>query len=192
VTKRTQNNNETAPPTKPAGPEPENLLHSIDRLLNAVSDLMKHERSIDRQAFEYMRQLRVRIRFAIADSERTKERQPSLKEPAKWLDRADKQESVIDFLRREYAELIGQITRPDIRKSDKSLYAALSNWISQNGPLPADIDIPTKKEVSDKKLELAGTIKAPSRSKRVSEMSPSDVERLRLYDIARRRKDSSS
>lgn len=151
---------------------------------------MKHQPNLDQKAFEHMRQLRVRIRFAIADSENARNENAIAEAPAKWLDRADKNESVIDFLRREYAGRFGQITRPDIRKQDRSLYAALANWISQNGPLPPDVDIPTKKQAGDRKLEQMEAVRAPSRSKRVSEMSPSDLEKLRLYDLARRRKKS--
>jgi hypothetical protein len=188
VTKTSRDKSSLDNPERPGNAGPENLLPSIDRLLNAVSDLMKHEPNIDRQAFEHMRQLQVRIRFAISDSEKISDKKSALKPPAKWLDRADKNESPLDFVRREYADLFGRISRPDLKKLDKSLYAALSNWISKNGPLPPEIDIPTKKQVSDKKLEQAGIVRAPSRSKRVSEMAESDVEKLRLYDLARRRK----
>jgi hypothetical protein len=167
--------------------EPKDVLPSIDRLLDAVSNLMKHEPSIDRQAFEHMRQLRVRIRFAISNSERIANTNAVSKAPAKWLDRADKNESQIDFIAREYAELLGRVSRPDIKRLDKSLYAALANWVSQHGALPPEIDLPTKKQLNDRKLKVAGTVKAPSRSKRVSEMTESDVEKLRLYDLARKR-----
>jgi hypothetical protein len=160
-------------------------LESINKLLNTVSDLMKREPTIDREALEHLRRLRVRIRFAITA------RQPEIrgaKVPGKWLDRADKKESPVDFIKREYAALIGKISRPDIKRMDRSLYAALSNWISKNGDLPPDLNLPTKKQLNDRKLEGLGHIRSPARSLRVSEMAPSDAEQLRLYDVARQRK----
>lgn len=162
--------------------EPGNVLENIDKLLNAVSDMMQHEPSIDKQAFEHMRQLRVRIRFAMSDLDKR------AAAPRKWLDRVDRGESPVNFLRREYAGLFGQISRPDIKRLDKSLYAALTNWVSKYGDLPPDINIPTKGEAIEKKLKIAGEVKAPSRSRRVSEMAASDVEKLRLYDLVRQRK----
>ncbi len=168
----------------PSSVEPGNVLPSIDRLLNAVSDLMKQEPNIDRQAFEHMRQLRVRIRFAISNAEKGKVAKSALRTPVKWVDRDQKSESPVEFIKREYA---AGISRPEIRALDKSLYAALSNWISKHG-LPNDFYIPTKSQIGDLKLKSAGSVKAPSRSKRVSEMAVADVEKLRLYDLARQRK----
>lgn len=177
-------NREASGPTEPSARsgEPKNVLENIDKLLNAVSDLMQRESRIDKKAFEHMRQLRVRIRFAMSDLDR------AAMAPPKWLDRADRDESPVDFLRREYLGLFGKISRPDIKRLDRSLYAALTNWVSKHGDLPPDINIPTKREAIEKKLNVAGDVRAPSRSRRVSEMTASDVEKLRLYDLVRQRK----
>jgi hypothetical protein len=167
-------------------PEQGDYLRSIDKLLNAVSELMKRESKIDRNAFEYLRRLRVRIRFAITEKDQSSS--GLIKIPRKWLDRIDRTESPVVFIRREYAELIGKIARSDIKRIDKSLYAALCNWISINGELPPDLDLPTKKQAYDRKIERSGPIRTPTRTLKVSEMSAGDAEQLRLYDVLRRRK----
>jgi hypothetical protein len=173
----------------PKGSEQSDFLENIDKLLNAVFGLMKQEPAFDRQTFEHLRRLRVRVRDALAA------RQSEFREakiPKKWLDRVDKRESPVDFIRREYGELIGKISRPDIKRMDKSLYAALHNWISEHGELPADLDLPTKKQQNDRKLEKLGKIRSPTRSLWVSEMPPIVAEQLRLYDVARQRKKRQS
>jgi hypothetical protein len=54
--------------------------------------------------------------------------------------------------------------------------------------MPPGIDLPTKKELNDRKLAVTGPIRAPSRSKSVSELSPEERDELRLYDLSRQRK----
>lgn len=165
----------------------EQFLSSIDRLLTTAADLMRKEPAIDPQAFEYLRQLRVRIRFALR-SVKASDDLPA-EAPSKWLDRADKAEDAVSFVRRVYAPWLGKgVSRPDIRRLDKSLYHALSNWVTKNGPLPSDVHLPTKKELYDTRLESVATSSAPSRHKRVSELSESEKQMVRLHDVARWRK----
>jgi hypothetical protein len=166
------------------------LLASIDKFLGIVSELMEKEPAIERQAFDHLKQLRTRIRFAIAadPSEDGSSSIPS-HAPATWLARKDRSESPVDFIRREYGPWLGQgISRPDIKRLDKSLYDALCNWLSKHGPMPNDVDLPTKKEMNDRKLQEAGVLRAPSRSRSVAELTPDEREKLRLYELARGRR----
>jgi hypothetical protein len=175
------------PEQKPANSE--GFLQSIDKLLNAVAHLMKREQAIDRQAIEYLRLLRVRIRFALSTSRTNEAGSLPSEAPAKWLERANKGETPVDFIRREYSPWIGKgLSRIDIKRLDKSLYNSLCNWLTIHKELPPDVALPTKKELNDKKLEAAPDVKAPSRSLKVSEMAQQDAEKMRLYDLARSRR----
>ena len=173
------------------GTERDDFLGSIDRLLKTVAELMEKEPALDRQAFEHLRQLRVRIRFAMQAAASDPVNVILAARPPKFTDRVDKHESATDFLRREYSQWLGTgLLRSDLKKIDKSLYDALNNWAAKHGPLPADIDLPTKTALIDTKLKKAGVVKAPSRTRRISEMSQAEREQLRLYDVARHRKKS--
>jgi hypothetical protein len=149
----------------------------IVELLDEIAKLMKDAPAIDQKALEYLMQLQTRIRFlSFGDHSIGLPTKP----PIKWIDREDRTETPLDFIRREYKEWLGKgLSRPYIRRLDKNLYAALTNWISQNGKLPEDIELPTKKEMNDRRLEEIGyRSKGPSSEQR---------EALRLYQAARRR-----
>jgi hypothetical protein len=169
--------------------EHNSFLASIDKLLGTVAELMKKEPALDRQAFEHLRALRVRIRFAMGDRASYQAGTIPTKPPTRWLERIDKTEPVVDFLRREYSTWLGKgMIRSDLKRIDKSLYDALNNWLSKHGTLPSNIDLPKKREIYDQKIQQAGPLKAPSRSRRASEMGQSEREQVRLYDVARHRK----
>lgn len=173
------------------GGDGDGFLAGIDRLLHIVAELMEKEPAIERQAFEHLRQLRVRIRFAMQAPQADPVQAILAAHPPKFTERDNKKESVVDFLRREYSRWFGSgISRADLKIIDKGLYDALNNWLSRHGQLPPDVDIPGKHELLERKLLAAGDIKAPSRSRRVSELSHSEREQLRLYEVARRRKKS--
>jgi hypothetical protein len=171
------------------GPDHGGLLDNIDKLLNSVAELMTKEPALDRQAFEHLRQLRVRIRYAMQAPESDIVRAILAAHPPKFIDRIDKHQDVVSFLRTQYSRWLGtEIPRSELKKIDKSLYDAVTNWSAKHGGLPADINFPTKAELIHRKLLASESVKAPSRSRRIAEMSPSDRERVRLYDVVRRRK----
>ena len=153
------------------------IVSRVVLLLDEIAKLMNKEPAIDQQTFEYLSQLQMRVRF-LAWNEHSATL-PS-KAPARWLDRFNRKESPIEFIRREYSRWLGRgLSRPLIRKLDSSLYAALCNWISEHGELPQDIDLPTKKELNDQRLkEMEYASKGPPSEQR---------EALRLYHAARRR-----
>lgn len=75
--------------------------------------------------------------------------------PAMWVDRLNRSESPIDFIRREYAPYIGNgLTRAHLRRYDRTLYEALGNWLRKN-ELPDDLLLPTKVEHNDALLKSA-------------------------------------
>jgi hypothetical protein len=158
--------------------KPDKIVSRIVSLLDEVAELMRRDPGIDRRALEYLIQLQSRIRLISSFGSQSSVL-PS-RPPTKWLDRADRKESPIDFIRREYSPWLGKgLSRPFIRKLDKSLYAALCNWISENGDLPEDIDLPTRKQLNDRRLEEVGYASGGA--------SAEQREALRLYQAARRR-----
>lgn len=159
-------------------PKSEKVVSRIVTLLDEVAELMRRDPGVDRRALEYLGQLQTRIRL-VASSNAELGNLPT-KPPARWLDRQDRQESPIDFIRREYSPWLGRgLSRPHIRNLDKSLYAALCNWISEHGKMPDDLDLPTRREINDRRLEETGYASiGPSAEQR---------EALRLYHAARRR-----
>ncbi len=95
------------------------------------------------------------------------------KAPELFAERANRRESIEDFLRRVWMPWIetGTLTRPAFAKLDQQGEMALRNWLRKN-TLPPDIRLPTLKEVND--LALADTSKIR--------------EAERLAQIARRRR----
>lgn len=160
-------------------------LAAVDKLLSTAAELMKGASKLDRAAFEYLRRLRVAIRFAMSTGESAGQTPPM-----KWLERANKKESPIDFIKREYAEALADksISRADIRRADPPLYTALYQWISKHGELPKEFDLPRLADANALKLKAAGKIRPPRRLLKVSEMSAEDREQLRLYKLAQRRR----
>ena len=78
------------------------------------------------------------------------------KAPKLWLERKNKDESPVDFIRRVYAPWLGKgLGKPHIRQLDMSLYEALRKW-PQNNERPTDLYLPTKSEIIDKRVADAG------------------------------------
>jgi|ERR1019366_6152480 hypothetical protein len=105
--------------------------------------------------------------------------------PSLWMDRADRKETPPDFIKRVYAPWLGNgLTRVDILHRDKQLYFAFHRWLTSN-PMPADLDLPTREQVNDRKLqELGVTAENPSVR---PDVAPDLRERMRLNNIAHRR-----
>jgi hypothetical protein len=162
-------------------------LAAVDKLLATAAEMMAGASTLDRAAFEYLRRLRVAVRFAIsAEAAQT----PTSHKPMKWLERTNRTESAVDFIQREYAGAIADksITRADIRRLDPPLYTALYAWISKHGDLPKGFDLPKLADANQRKLKAVGKIKQPRRLLKVSEMSAEDREQLRLYKLAQRQR----
>jgi hypothetical protein len=165
-------------------------LVSLERLFNAAHDLMKQEPSLDKAAFEHLRQLRVRIRFAISAAASDQTNELPMQAPAKWSAR-HKEESPLSFLTRTYAAWLqrpGTICRADIRRLDPGLYRALYNCKISSKQLD-EIGLPTKKALNDQRLQARSSpLKRPSQPLRVEELSRTERETLRLYEVARSRR----
>jgi hypothetical protein len=152
-------------------------------LLNIVAKLMKSDPHADPKTLQYLERLRQRVHAATSPPPADHRLLLPATPPAKWLDRKDRTESPIDFIRRDYSPWLGKgLTRADIRRLDKSLYAALTNWLSEHKKLPEDVDLPTKKQMNDRIVEQLG---------HVSVKLPADARELRrLYQLSRRRSGS--
>src|SRR6185295_12230069 len=163
-------------------------LVNLDRLLNAAHDLMKQEPSLDRAAFEHLRQLKVRVRFAISAASRDHPTKLPRIAPALYENRKDPAQSPLDFTKITYAQWLHKnISRAEIRKLDKKLYNAYFNWKITSEQLDS-IGLPTKQAVIEKKLKAAGPLKRPPQTVRMSELPPEERELARLWHVARRRK----
>lgn len=166
-------------------------LASIDKLLSAAFALMQQEPSVEESVFEQFRQLRVRIRRALSASLTKVSASGPNVAPEFWKDRADKHEDPISFAKRVYSKWIGkEFTRADIRRLDQRLYEAIYN-LDDAGERLSQIGLLTKRQINDLKLSTAGKLKRPPKSKKMSELSPSEKESARLYYIANRRRRST-
>lgn len=78
--------------------------------------------------------------------------------PAIWKDDKLDGDSPPDFIKRHYGPWLRDdgtgLTRPDIKRLDRTLYVAIANWLQKDGnAFPSDCPVPTKSEAID--LELA-------------------------------------
>jgi hypothetical protein len=151
---------------------------------------MKDEPSIEKSVIEQFRQLRVRIRYALsAAGSKDPNGGPKIA-PSLWKDRTDKREDPISFTKRIYSEWIGRnLNRTDIKRLDKQLYAAIYNMENPSERL-AEIGLLTKRQINDLKLSKAGRLKRPTKTRKISELSPEERENARLFYVARSRKRS--
>src|SRR4051794_12972773 len=75
-------------------------LSSIDRLLSSAFEIMKDEPSIEKSVVEQLRQLRVRIRYALSAAGAKDPNGGPKIAPSLWKDRADRSEDPISFTKR--------------------------------------------------------------------------------------------
>jgi hypothetical protein len=165
---------------KQSQPPPSNRIQKITLLLTELADLMRQE-DLGKESLHHLRQLQMRVRFADEKfaSRSDKAHELHLGNPAKWRTRKDKNETPVDFIRREYARSLGRgLTKAHLRRADKSLYDSLNYWLQKN-QLPEGFDLPTKQEMIDRTISETGTLPIVH--------SPEQRERLRLNQAARRR-----
>lgn len=176
-----------AAPNEPNRSDVSEHLSNIDKLLSAAFDLMKQSPAIDKAAFEQIRQLRVRIRYALAASAtRSADALPDVA-PALFKDREDKNEDPIAFTKRIYSKWLGKnICRSDIKKLDAQLYNALYNLDSPGERLDR-LGLPTKKQLNDVKLKTLSNVERPSTTLKIGELPPNQREHARLFNLARGR-----
>lgn len=134
------------------------FLASIESVYKAPGDRRKVVRRLVREAgFE---ELLAEERRPLADVDRSRLKAMlvdgpdfSVKPPARWHDRTDRNESPPDFIRREYAPWLGQgLMQAHIRRHDRELYQALAGWQQRMGKLPPEFGLPTRKDMTDRLL----------------------------------------
>jgi hypothetical protein len=170
-------------------PQDRDHLLSLDKLLNAAQDLMRQEPALDKAAFEHLRQLRVKVRFAISASAPDRAGSLPTKAPSFWEQRPQREISPLKFLVDTYKTWLeaGTICRADIRRLDKPLYLAIYRSKTTDKQLN-EIGLPTKARLIDRKLEQWGSVKAPSRSMRLGELPVEERDQFRLYQASRSRR----
>jgi hypothetical protein len=167
-------------------------LSNIDKLLSAAFDLMKQTPSIDSSAFEQLRQLRVRIRYALSGEVTDDTSALPTTAPALYKERKDKEEGPIAFTKRVYSRWLGKkICRSDLKMLDKKLYNALYNLDDPTKKFE-EIGLLTKKELNDMLLKSVGKLSRPSITLKMLDLPPIERERARLFNLARRRKQRSA
>ena len=145
-------------------------------LLDEVAELLKTAPIPDSGALAQIRILQLRV----LAPEGEKSSAVPAEAPARWLERKDKSETPIAFIKRIYGPWLGQGISLDIKKLDRSLYLAISKWIYLHEPSPADLDLPTKEQNNSRRLHAVG---------KISLQLPEDAREIRrLYELARRRK----
>jgi hypothetical protein len=157
---------------------PASRIEKIAGLLSELANLMRQE-DLGRESLHHLRQLQMRIRFAQGKPSAEAKVSPSTNEhPGLWSERENRDESPVDFIRREFAGALAQgMSRADLR-ADAPLYQALKRWLRKN-KLPPDIDLPGRRELTDRELASGRTLSIVH--------SPEQRERLRLKQAARRR-----
>lgn len=149
----------------------------IAAILTELAELMQQE-GMGKEALHHLHQLQMRVRFAAPSASSPPQNIPT-DPPAKWVDRTSREETPVDFIRREYFPWLGKgLTSAHIRRLDISLYEALKRWVRTNGPVP-NFDLPTKKEMIDRRISEGTEFKIV--------YSPEQREKLRLYQALRRR-----
>ena len=182
----------SSPSAENHGADASSHLASIEKLLAAAFDLMKQQPAIDPAAFEQLRQLRVRLRYAAKSAPARGEAATPAIARALYEERPDKNEGPLAFTARVYATWLGKaISRADIKRLDIKLYNALYNLDHPSDELDR-IGLFTAKTLNDMKLEGLGGLKRPPRTLRLSDMSPEERERARLFNLARRRRQRSA
>lgn len=162
-------------------------LSSIDNLLSAAYELMKRTPTIDGSAFEQLRQLRGKIRRTLRAGD-PDDFEPLPKIAPELFKNRPEGEGAIEFTKRVYSAWLGKnLCRSDIQRLDAKLYNALYNLEDPTRRF-REIGLLTKKELNDKLLASAQDLKAPSTSLIGLDLSPAELERTRLYNLARRRK----
>ena len=174
--------------SKGQGADASGHLASIEKLLAAAFDLMKQQPAIDAAAFEQLRQLRVRLRYAAKTAPARDEGAPPSIAPALFDERSDISEGPLAFTSRVYGPWLGKaISRADVKRLDIKLYNALYNLDHPNDELDR-VGLFTARRLNDMKLALLGDLKRPPRTLKLSDMSPPERERARLFNLARRRR----
>lgn len=164
-------------------------LSSIDKLLGAAFDLMKRTNGVDRSAFEQLRQLRVKIRYALSDIDGGESEDVPRKAPILFKEHSD--EDPLVFTARVYSKWLWKnISRADVRRLDPQLYNALYN-LSQPGDKMDQIGLRTKKQLNDIKLKAISKIQRPSTTLKMGELPPDQREHLRLHNLIRNRRQRS-
>jgi hypothetical protein len=152
---------------------------------------MSREPNLDRGAFEHLRQLRVKVRYAM--SARNIGTAAPQEAPVRWSERTTSDLSPLEFLSQTYRPWLqaGTISRADIRHLDRSLYLALYKAKVTSKQLD-DAGLPTKQEMNNRQLAAAGPLRRPTHNLKMAELPPAERERARLWSAARRRKHNKS
>jgi hypothetical protein len=168
-------------------------LASIDKLLSAAFELMKQTPAMDQAAIEHLRQLRVKIRYALSEIDSPDFDNHNLggvpkTAPRLFKDRENMEEDPLSFTARIYSKWLWKsIARSDIRRLDPQLYNALYNLDNPSDKLD-QIGLRTKKQLNDIRLESISKIKRPSTTLKMKELSPDQREDLRLHNLVRNRR----
>jgi hypothetical protein len=107
------------------------------------------------------------------------------KAPALWAEREDRKKNPADFITSVYEQWLGHgLTQAHILHLDKQLYFAFHKWLRSND-MPAGLDLPTRRQVNDRKLQELGV--TPENPSVRPDVEPDLRERMRLNRAVHRR-----
>ena len=105
--------------------------------------------------------------------------------PELFAKRTNRKENPADFIKRVYAPWLGKgLTRRDLFHLDRKLYYSFNVWRHEHG-MPADLDLPTRAEVTERLIASMGEVSAPNRSIRASRLGKQTRDQQRVYDALR-------
>lgn len=153
------------------------------KLASLMSELVstaEQEPAIDSILRGSLKELQLRLQFALSTGALSP--QPSLPTvaPALFVERENKKENPVDFIRRVYGAWLPVLSTDVLRRLDFSLYIAYYRFKSCGGQIPADFVIKSKKQKNDEELARRGFT--------TGNLDPEAREALRLLRLAKDRK----
>jgi len=129
----------------------------ITQLLDELLILVEAEPLIPSDIKVQLRSFRLKTHFSIsAGMQEDPASDVPKKAPANWLDRKDKSETPVDFIKREYREWLGKgLSKSDVRRLIGACILPFTDG-SRRWYLAPDFILPTKREVNDAELSKAG------------------------------------
>ena len=167
-------------------------LSSIDKLLTAAFEMIQRGPAFDRAAFEQLRQVRMRVRRALATTQPLDPDSVPTTAPALFRNRHDPNEGPISFLSRTYAPWIGKnLLRSDLKRLDPNLYNSIYNLDNPSQQLAA-IGFATKKQLNDRAIDKAVLVRRPPKRSKPDDLAPEAREAARMFYLLRSRKQRRS
>jgi hypothetical protein len=152
----------------------------LTSLMNELVSNAEREQAIDAGLLGSIRELQLRLQFALTSGGLTPPCPVPSIAPELFVNRPNKKENPIDFIRRVYGPWLDALSKDVIRRIDFALYTAYYRFKSSGGQVPTDFVLKSKKQKNDEELERRGFT--------TGTLDPDAREALRLLRLAKDRK----